>query len=86
MARKSRPRARQPPRVFERSAGAEVDTHLRLAVALTGFWDARGGYFRGSPRADVGTLRDGKPSRVRAEGDAVRRLHGMAQGDFAAAT
>jgi predicted ATPase/DNA-binding SARP family transcriptional activator len=72
--------------VFERSAGAEADTHLRLAVALTGFWDARGGYSEGRARLTSALAHSGKPSRVRAEAMRSAGFMAWAQGDFAAAT
>ena len=71
--------------VFERSAGTEADTHLRLAVALTGFWDARGGYSEGRARLSSALSRGGQPSRVRAEAMRCASFMAWAQGDFAAA-
>jgi predicted ATPase/DNA-binding SARP family transcriptional activator len=72
--------------VFEKSAGTEADTHLRLAVALTGFWDARGGYSEGRARLSSALSRGGKPSRVQAEAMRCAGFMAWAQGDFAAAT
>jgi non-specific serine/threonine protein kinase len=72
--------------VFERSAGGEADIDLRLAVALTGFWDARGGYSEGRARLTSALSRGGKPSRLRAEAMRDAGIMAWAQGDFAAAT
>ncbi|HEX9094647.1 MAG TPA: BTAD domain-containing putative transcriptional regulator [Candidatus Dormibacteraeota bacterium] len=72
--------------VFERSAGTEADIDLRLAVALTGFWDARGGYSEGRARLTLALSRGGKPSRLRAEAMRDAGIMAWAQGDFAAAT
>jgi len=72
--------------VFEKSAGTNADTHLRLAVALTAFWDARGGYSEGRARLTSALSRAGKPSRVGAEAMRSAGFMAWAQGDFTAAT
>src|SRR4029077_19915899 len=72
--------------VFENSGSTEADTDLRLAVALTGFWDAQGGYSEGRARLTSALSQGGKPSRVRAEAMRSAGFMAWAQGDFAAAT
>jgi tetratricopeptide (TPR) repeat protein len=71
--------------VFERSAGAEVAIPLRLAVALIGFWDARGGYSEGRARLTSALARGAKPSRLHAEAMRSAGFMAWAQGDFTAA-
>jgi tetratricopeptide (TPR) repeat protein len=72
--------------VFDKSAGTGVDTELRLAVALKGFWDAQGGYTEGRARVTSALSRGREPSLVLAEAMQCAGFMAWAQGDFAAAT